>query len=216
VPIIVDDLDKLARGQQSEDFFYKNYQLLIEPSCFVVYTFPIPLAFHPQYENVRHAFTSDVILLQMPVFKRNGEPHQEGRKFYSDVISRRIEPDLLDQEVLLYAIESTGKLSELVEVMKEASLSAFRKGQKHISKNDVAPALEKLRMTFDRTLTEAHKNKLLEINKCKEAREEGPDSVLTRELLFSMTAVEYEDEMGRWCEVNAMLLPLVEKWSQSP
>lgn len=213
--IIVDDLDKLARGQQSEDFFYKNYQLLIEPSCFVVYTFPIPLAFHPQYENVRHAFTSDVILLQMPVFKRNGEPHQEGRKFYSDVISRRIEPDLLDQEVLLYAIESTGKLSELVEVMKEASLSAFRMGQKSISENDVATALEKLRMTFDRTLTEAHKKKLLEINKCKEAREEGPDSVLTRELLFSLTAVEYEDEEGRWCEINPMLRPLVEKWSQS-
>jgi hypothetical protein len=214
--IIVDDLDKLARGQQSEDFFYKNYQLLIEPSCFVVYTFPIPLAFHPQYENVRHAFTSDVILLQMPVFKKNGEPHLEGRKFYSDVISRRIEPDLLNQEVLLYAIESTGKLSELVEVMKEASLNAFRMGQKSISKNDVATGLEKLRMTFDRTLTEAHKKKLLEINKCKEAREEGPDSVLTRELLFSLTAVEYEDEEGRWCEINPMLRPLVEKWSQSP
>lgn len=214
--IIVDDLDKLARGQQSEDFFYKNYQLLNEPSCFVVYTFPIPLAFHPQYENVRHAFTSDVILLQMPVFKRNGEPHQEGRKFYSDVISRRIEPDLLEKDVLEYAIESTGKLSELVEVMKEASLNAFRMGQKSISKNDVVTALEKLRMTFDRTLTEAHKKKLLEINKCKEAREEGPDSVLTRELLFSLTAVEYEDEEGRWCEINPMLLPLVEKWSQSP
>ena len=195
--IIVDDLDKLARGQQSEDFFYKNYQLLIEPSCFVVYTFPIPLAFHPQYENVRHAFNGDVILLQMPVRKRNGEPHKEGRKFYSDVISRRIEPDLLEENVLDYAIESTGKLSELVEVMKEASLSAFRKGQKRISKNDVAVALEKLRMTFDRTLTEAHKKKLLEINRCKEAREEGPDSVLTRELLFSLTAVEYEDEDGK-------------------
>ena len=52
-------------------------------------------------------------------------------------------------------------------------------------------------MTFDRTLTEAHKKKLLEINKCKEAREEGPDSVLTRELLFSLTAVEYEDEDGK-------------------
>jgi hypothetical protein len=158
------------------------------------------LAFHLQYENVRHAFNGDVILLQMPVFKRNGEQHQEGRKFYSDVISRRIEPDLLQKEVLEYAIESTVKLSELVEVMKEASLNAFRKGQMSISKNDVATALEKLRMTFDRTLTEAHKKKLLEINKCKEAREEGPDSVLTRELLFSMTAVEYEDEMGRWCE----------------
>ena len=213
--IIVDDLDKLTRGQQSEDFFYKNYQLLLQPSCFVVYTFPIPLAFHPQYENVRHAFNGDVILLQMPVRKRNGEPHIEGQKFYSDVISRRIELSLLEEDVLELAIESTGKLSELVEVMKEASLNAFRNGQKHISKNDVASALEKLRMTYDRTLTEAHKKKLLEINSCKEAREEGPDSVLTRELLFSLTAVEYEDEEGRWCEIDPMLLPLVEKWSRS-
>ena len=214
--IIVDDLDKLARGQQSEDFFYKNYQLLIEPSCFVVYTFPVPLAFNPQYENVRHAFTSDVILLQMPVWKRNGERHENGRKFYREVISHRIELDLLEGDVLEYAIESTGKLTELVEVMKEASLNAFRKGQTQISRTDVAIALDKLRMTFDRTLTEAHKKKLLEINKCKEAREEGLDSTLTRELLFSLTAVEYEDDEGRWCEVNPMLHPLVKKWSQSP
>lgn len=213
--VIVDDLDKLARGQQSEDFFYKNYQLLLEPSCFVVYTFPIPLAFHPQYENVKHAFDGDVILLQMPVKKRNGEPHEVGQKFYRDVISRRIDPDLLEDGVLDLAVDSTGKLSELVEVMKEASLNAHRKGQKRISKEDVASALDKLRMTFDRTLTQAHKKKLLEINRCKEAREEGPDSVLTRELLFSLTAVEYQDEVGRWCEVDPMLLPLVEKWSRS-
>jgi hypothetical protein len=214
--IIVDDLDKLARGQQSEDFFYKNYQLLIEPSCFVVYTFPIPLAFNPQYENVRHAFTSDVILLQMPIWKRNREIHEAGRKFYRDVILKRIDPELLEEDVLEHAIESTGKLTELVEVMKEASLNAYRSSQKQIAKKDVATALDKLRMTFDRTLTEAHKKKLLEINSCKEAREEGPDSVLTRELLFSLTAVEYEDDEGRWCEINPMLLPLVEKWNQSP
>ena len=213
--IIVDDLDKLARGQQSEDFFYKNYQLLLEPSCFVIYTFPIPLAFHPLYENVRHAFDGDVVLLQMPVKKRNGELHEAGRGFYQDVISRRIDPDLLEDGVLDLAVDSTGKLSELVEVMKEASLNAYRKKQKRISKEDVASALDKLRMTFDRTLTQAHKKKLLEINICKEAREEGPDSALTRELLFSLTAVEYEDEEGRWCEINPMLLPLVGKWSHS-
>lgn len=214
--LIVDDLDKLARGQQSEDFFYKNYQLLTEPSCFVVYTFPIPLAFNPQYENVRHAFTTDVVLLQMPIWKRNGDRHEAGRKFYRDVITQRIDPELLEESVLEYAIESTGKLNELVEVMKEASLNAYRGSQKQIAKKDVTTALDKLRMTFDRTLTEDHKKKLLEINCCKEAREEGPDSVLTRELLFSLTAVEYEDDDGgRWCAVNPVLRPLVDKWNQS-
>jgi len=213
--IIVDDLDKLTRGQQSEDFFYKNYQLLIEPSCFIVYTFPIPLAFHPQYEHVRHSFDGDVILLQMPVRRRNGEMHEEGRRFYTDVICRRIKAELLEDGAAEMAIESTGKLSELVEVMKEASISAIRMKRSRIFKSDISEALEKLRITFDRTLTEAHKKKLLEINNCKEAREEGPDSFLIRDLLFSLIAVEYEDETGRWCEANPLLRPLVEKWSRS-
>ncbi len=56
IVVLVDDLDKLTRGQQAEDFFYKNYGLLTQPNCFIVYTFPIPLAFNPYYENVRHAF----------------------------------------------------------------------------------------------------------------------------------------------------------------
>lgn len=214
--IIVDDLDKLARGQQSEDFFYKNYPLLLEPSCFVVYTFPIPLAFNPQYETVRTYFSSDVTLLQMPIWRRNGGEHEDGRRFYSDVILKRIDQNLLAKGVLEYAIESTGKLTELIEVMREASLNAHRSGQDQIARRDVTVALDKLRMTFDRTLTEAHKVKLLEIYSRKEAREEGPDSVLIRELLFSLNAVEYEDEEGRWCAVNSMLLPLVKKWSQSP
>ena len=41
----------------------------------------------------------------MPVRKRNGEPHKEGRKFYSDVISRRIELNLLEENVLEQAID---------------------------------------------------------------------------------------------------------------
>ncbi len=67
---------------------------------------------------------------------------------------------------------------------------------------DVEASIEKLRRTYDRTLTEKHKEKLLEINRCQEGRDEGPDSLIIRELLFSLTAVEYEDQEGRWCEVK--------------
>ena len=33
----------------------------------------------------------------------------------------------------------------------------------------------------------------------------------SRDLLFSLTAVEYEDEEERWCDINPLLMPLVEK-----
>jgi hypothetical protein len=213
--VIVDDLDKMTRGQQSEDFFYKNYGLLLQPECRVVYTFPIPLAFHPFYENVRTNFDSDIVMLQIPAKRRDGGINPETMGFYCDVITRRMNPNLLEVGVLEEAIVSTGKLTELVAVMRDASLKALNMERNRISKIDIDSALERLRRTYDRTLTEAHKKKLLEIRQNKEARDEGPDSVIIRELLFSLTAVEYEDELGRWCEVNPLLEPLAEIWSKA-
>jgi mannose-6-phosphate isomerase class I len=124
--------------------------------------------------------------------------------------------DLFEEGVLDKAIESTGKLSELVEVVRDATLKAYRARKERISMIELESALEKLRMTYDRTLTEAHKKKLLEIYHSKEARDEDSDSLIIRELLFSLNAVEYYDSEGRWCTIDPLLLPLVEKWSRSP
>lgn len=215
VVVIVDDLDKLTRGQQAEDFFYKNYELLLQPNCFVIYTFPIPLTFTPYYQNVKPAFDDDVILPQLPVRGIDGGENDANLNFYREVVNRRIEPGLIDAGVLNEAILSTGKLHEFVSVMKDASIKAYRNEREKIAKEDVESALEKLRRTYDRTLTEAHKKRLLEIHESKEARDTGNDDATSRELLFSLTAVEYEDENGRWCDVDPLLLPLVEKWKRS-
>ena len=216
IVVIVDDLDKLARGQQSEDFFYKNYQLLLEPNCYVIYTFPIHLGFNPIFENVRSYFNGFFVLLQLAAKDRDGVIISENFKFYCDVIARRMNLDLLEEGTLKKAIESTGKLSELVEVMREAALKGFRMGRRSISLEDVDGTLEKLRMTYDMTLTQAHKRMLIEIHNSGEARDSDPDSVLIRELLFSQTAVEYRHQGKRWCEVDPLLLPLVESWISSP
>jgi len=66
------------------------------------------------------------------------------------------------------------------------------------------------------TLTQAHKAKLIEIHNSGEARDKDPDTLLIRELLFSLTAVEYRHQGERWCEVDPLLLPLVERWIKSP
>ena len=76
-------------------------------------------------------------------------------------------------------------------------------------------ALEKLRRTYDRTLTETHKRRLLEIYDKQEARDADIEDSTSRDLLFSLTAVEYEDEEGRWCDINPLLMPLVEKWKKA-
>ena len=216
VVVIVDDLDKLARGQQAEDFFYKNYGLLIQPNCFVIYTFPIPLTFNPYYENVRHAFDDDIILPQLPVRSRDRKRiNEENFNFYKGIVEKRMDLDLIEEEALKEAILSTGKTSEFISVMRDAAIKAYRNENEKITKEEVGKALEKLRRTYDRTLTEAHKRRLLEIYDKKEARDENISDSTSRDLLFSLTAVEYEDEEGRWCDINSLLQPLVEKWKKA-
>jgi len=216
IVVIVDDLDKLARGQQAEDFFYKNYGLLIKPNCFVIYTFPIPLTFNPYYENVRHAFDDDIILPQLPVRSRDRKRiNEENFNFYKGIVEKRMDLGLVEEEALKDAILSTGKTSEFISVMRDAAIKAHRNENEKITTEEVGKALEKLRRTYDRTLTEAHKRRLLEIYDKKEARDENISDSTSRDLLFSLTAVEYEDEEGRWCDINSLLQPLVEKWKKA-
>jgi len=213
--VIVDDLDKLTRGKQAEDFFYNNYGLLIQPNCFVIYTFPIPLAFNPYYESVRHAFDDDIILPQLPLKSKDGKKiNDENLNFYKQLVEKRMDLSLIDEEGLKEAIFSTGKTSEFISVLRDASIKAYRKETRRITKEEIKEVLEKLRRTFDRTLTEAHKKRLLEIYATKEARDQNINDSVTRELLFSLTAVEYEDKDGRWCDINLLLQPLVEKWKK--
>ena len=216
IVVIVDDLDKLTRVKQAEDFFYKNYGLLIQPKCFVIYSFPIPLTFNPYYENVRPAFDDDIILPQLPVKSKDGKRVNENNfNFYKGLVEKRMDLDLIEENALEEAIVSTGKTSEFISIMRDAAIKAYRNENEKITIEEVGKALEKLRRTYDRTLTEAHKKRLLEIYDKKEARDENTNDSISRDLLFSLTAVEYEDEEGRWCDINPLLMPLVEKWKKA-
>jgi len=187
IVVIVDDLDKLTRVGQAEDFFYKNYGLLIQPNCFVIYTFPIPLTFNPYYENVRPAFDADILLPQLPVKSKDGKRvNEENINFYKGIVEKRMDLDLIEEDALEEAILSTGKTSEFISIMRDAAIKAYRNENEKITKEEVGKALEKLRRTYDRTLTEAHKKRLLEIYDTKEARDDDISDSTSRDLLFKL------------------------------
>ncbi|RLI85519.1 MAG: hypothetical protein DRP01_06050 [Archaeoglobales archaeon] len=51
IVIIADDLDKLTRFIQAEDFFYKNHRLLTQIKAHAIYTFPISLGFDVKFST---------------------------------------------------------------------------------------------------------------------------------------------------------------------
>ena len=219
--VIVDDLDKLHRQPQAEDFFYKNYHLLLQPVCYIIYTFPIALAFNPFFENVRHNFHEDFILPQPPVKDKRGNIIKENLDYYRKIAEKRMNLQLIDEDALSHAILSTGKLSEFILVIRDASVIAYtaikeeQERDQRIMKEEIDAVLKKLGNTYDRTLTREEIEKLIEIHDKKEARDKTVDDDIVRTLLFSLTIVEYETKKeGRWCEINPVLLPLLEKWKE--
>ncbi len=217
--IIIDELDKLTRYEQAENFFYKNYQLLVQPNCIIIYTFPISLAFDPYFENVRHKFDEDYVLPQPPVMSKDlTSPDETGVGFFKEIVNKRIdrEAGLIDDDTLEYAITSTGKLSEFIRLISDSAIEAYGDGSDKITKKEVDRKLNDLRATYDRTLTKEHIKKLIDIHKKKEAIDEKPENSIARNLLLSLTAVEYEDKKGeRWQDINLTLLPLIDKWKKT-
>ena len=219
--VIVDDLDKLHRQPQAENFFYRNYHLLLQPVCYIIYTFPIALAFNPFFENVRHNFHEDFILPQPPVKDRRGYIIKENFDYYRKIAEKRMNLQLIDEDALSHAILCTGKLSEFILVIRDASVIAYtaikeeQERDQRIMKEEIEAVLKKLRNTYDRTLTKEEIEKLIEIHDKKEARDKTVEDDIVRTLLFSLTIVEYETKKeGRWCEINPILLPLLEKWKE--
>lgn len=218
IVVVVDDLDKLYRHEQAENFFYENYHLLLQPRCHVILTFPIDLAFNPFFENVRGNFDDYFILPQLPVKNKEGTLIEDNFNHYREIAEKRMDLQLMEGDALEHAIVSTGKLSEFILLIRDASVRAYtaikeekRRIQK-ITKEDIEEVLEKLRNAYDRTLTREEIERLIEIHQKKEARDKTADDIMVRTLLFSLTIVEYETKNERWCDVNPILLPLLEKW----
>lgn len=213
IVIIVDGLDKLSRFKQAEDFFYNNYRLLTQIDCHVIYTFPIDLAYSPRFQIIRHAFDEDMVLPQPPVrTKQLDRIYEKGFEFYKRIAEKRINLDLIEEKALREAIVSTGKLTEFMLTIREAAIRSSSLRKDIIGLDEILFSLEKLRRTYDRTLTVEELKRLVEIHNKKQARDIGIGDSVVRNLLFSLTAVEYEsEEEGKWCEVNPLLFPLIEE-----
>ncbi len=216
IVIIVDGLDKLSRFKQAEDFFYNNYRLLTQINCYVIYTFPIDLAYNPRFQIIRHAFDEALVLPQPPVRTKNLDRiYEKGFEFYRKIAEKRMNMNLIEEDALEKAIVSTGKLTEFMLTIREAAIRSSSLQKNVIGLNEVLFSLEKLRRTYDRTLTAEEMKRLLLIYDEKEAQDMTIDDSVVRNLLFSLIAVEYEsEEEGKWCEVNPLLFPLMERWKE--
>ncbi len=208
--IVIDDLDKISREEDAKELFYSNASILVQPDCKIVYTFPISMVHSIDFQQIRQFFDDTPSLLNIKVRNRDSEVIQEGIEFFKNVLASRMDLGLIEEDALNLAIDkSGGMLSEFIRILRGSSVVAVKEGVNKITKANVNEIVSRLRDSFDRILTKEHLDKLVEVHDFKEAK----DGRIVQELFHSLSIFEYVNER-RWCDVNPLILPLVEEWKE--
>jgi len=121
VLIIVEDLDKLDIAS-ARKVFIENVNILAGVPGNVIYTIPI-FTFHSNDAGIlRSKFTADIALPMIKTMQMDGKERAPGFEIVKEILYRRIDPSLIDDEAIDLLIEKTGGvLQHAFEVLHTAA-----------------------------------------------------------------------------------------------
>ncbi|MEM7336080.1 MAG: hypothetical protein AAF490_28630 [Chloroflexota bacterium] len=207
--ILIDDLDKpdLAVAQK---IFYERREVMLQPSCPIVYTVSSPLFYSPEFEAIK----------DRAIFLPNVKLHEKGNLdarfpegYYTlrQFIHKRMESNLIEESALeLAATMSGGVFRELARVMRNSIDLALADERDVINEADVENAATAMRSLYWRVLTAEQRDILVDVHRHNEMRE--PDRYAP--LLQMLAILEYSNG-DPWCDIHPVLREMVEQDSSS-
>ena len=206
IPImVVDDLDKLEVSQAMELFYRHGSTLALLP-FHVIYTFPIQMAYSPEFTSIQsyfeHVFLPMIKLRNWDLAAKYSR-FEQGWRAVECIIEKRADESLFEAEALTHMIEMTGGyLRDLFKVIMQAAKRANRREVKQIEMEDAQAALNVLQSELARTIKEEHYETLKKIYLGNKQLIQNREQLL--DLLHCRAVLEYNGK--RWCDIH----PLVE------
>ncbi|OHD12813.1 MAG: hypothetical protein A2086_17100 [Spirochaetes bacterium GWD1_27_9] len=118
--IIVDDLEKFDFFKV-RDFYTKNSAFIKEFKTSMILTIPIELVFHSDYSLIENVFGKAKVLPMIKVKDKNNNEFTDGINVLKEIISKRIDLSLFENECFIDAIKhSGGSLRELFNIINDA------------------------------------------------------------------------------------------------
>ena len=162
--IIIDDLDKLSL-KDARSIYHENLNSLISPKISIVFTIPIAIVRDPEISGSIRAL-GELQLLSVPKFYSQDTAHKLGSQpvlnnvqILQDLLTKRIDPDLIEAETMYkMVLLSGGLLRELVRLAQqccEECLFQLEENPDDTLKIDdtiLAMAVKTLRNSFARAL----------------------------------------------------------------
>lgn len=217
--VIVDGLDRLDSPRnvwgchQYENLFIEKAAQLRELNCHMIYTFPLGLVFSEEYVVLQQRFGVTPILLPMiPVQHRDGRECEQGMGLLRQMVLVRSFPKLQPEERLKRITDvfdsaetldrlcriSGGNLGTLLEMLNRC----FEEGELPLSRTSVEAVIRESRDSLVVAVDDHEWELLVRVAKERRLTEEAADEILRR----SRFVLEYEDDRGRWYDVNPLLL----------
>ncbi|HEY9833637.1 MAG TPA: P-loop NTPase fold protein [Stenomitos sp.] len=218
--VIVDGLDRLDSSRnvwgchQYENLFIEQAVQLQQLNCHMIYTFPVGLVFSEEYVVLQQRFGVTPILLPMiPVQHRDGRKCEQGMELLRQMVMVRSFPKLQPEERLKRITDifdspeilerlcriSGGNVGTLLEMLNRC----FEEEEElPLSRTAVEAVIRESRNSLVVAVDDHEWELLVRVAKERRLTEEATDEILRR----SRFVLEYEDDQGRWYDVNPLLL----------
>ncbi|HBY93396.1 MAG: hypothetical protein M5U01_03285 [Ardenticatenaceae bacterium] len=205
--LVIDDLDKLPRSEALR-VFRDDGPFLTLLNCMAVYTAPVSLMYElgnsPSFEPYR-AFP-------VPMFKIRNHNDDEGYNEYdiekmTEMIYRRISPQLFDDGVVDQLVRSTGGVvRHLIKMARDCCLYCATFSRDVIDQEILDWVINEFKKDFSRRLDRADYSRLKRIH-----LEKGCESTEQAwEYLHSLCVLEYVNG-DYWYDVHPVVLRLIEE-----
>lgn len=221
VLVIIDDLDKLDLSLV-ESIYRDNINALFSPKIRVVFTIPIAVVREPQLLAVLQS-ESQIVLLAVTKFYPQDQAHQpdgeaieENVKRLVEALQRRIDPDLIEPEVMRrLVLLSGGVLRELIRLGQECCRECLLELELNpddteltINAEILYAAVKTLRNQFARGLGSQLYDLLVTVYRNFTPPDARSPEFL--ELLHGLYVLEYEND-DLWYDLHPLITDLLQR-----
>jgi hypothetical protein len=154
--LIIEDLDKIPPNR-AEELFFNHSNQLTQIKTNVIYTFPIALYYHMNFNTIKPHFTDIHELPMIKVSNKNGTVNKKGIQTMKAIIEARMDTENLisDLDILNQMINySGGCLRDLFLMLVEAAENALDYGRTKIEDSDMLSAFQKLKNEYENNVTD--------------------------------------------------------------
>ncbi|NDV27100.1 hypothetical protein [Desulfovibrio sp. JC010] len=198
--LIIEDLDKLDI-EVAENLFLNHSKVLTSFNLHVVYTFPIFLHYSEKFRAIEESFDHAVLLSMIKVNTKEHTPYEEGRNTLKDLLERRFDLSLINDEALDLIIEKSGGAIRLIlKMVQDAALTERSQDRKStsITVESAQKAYVKMRSDFERCIERKHLVALKDLYESEDKKPLQDDSL--KEMLSCLAVIEYNGD--RWCGLH--------------